>query len=371
MPACLPACPLGLCRGHESNRDNFCQTMDAVEAALGETEGPYFLAGGRGGWSGHAHCSSVGLLVAALQCCTAAASTCTGHPRRSLHEPCSVPCLPCSHSTAAATPRPGLPNPLPCKCPADFGLVDITFAPFLERIVSSIAYYKGFRVRGEVRSRCCVRGRLAAACVLQCYALATVGLLCTARHIARVYWGVRREVTMAAFNGCCHRLRMCVGLQAHTPRTTHLPPKQGRWPNLERWFAAMEARPAYAGFKSDHYTHVHDLPPQLGGCVGGEPGWLGWLVLPLQIGCATGCGVWCMAAGLAWCARRSANSLLAEQQQPSPCMPSACCKLHRPDSMTYMCPPASQPLPQSRRPSRLRMPLTARMARAGGCRWSR
>lgn len=28
--------------------------------------------------------------------------------------------------------------------------MDITFAPFLERIVSSLAYYKGFRVRGEV-----------------------------------------------------------------------------------------------------------------------------------------------------------------------------------------------------------------------------
>lgn len=36
----------------------------------------------------------------------------------------------------------------------------------------------------------------------------------------------------------------------------------------------MEARPAYAGFKSDHYTHVHDLPPQLGGCVSGELGTL-------------------------------------------------------------------------------------------------
>lgn len=47
------------------------------------------------------------------------------------------------------------------------------------------------------------------------------------------------------------------------------PPLQGRWPNVERWFEAMEARPAYAGFKSDHYTHVHDLPPQLGGCVAG------------------------------------------------------------------------------------------------------
>ena len=27
----------------------------------------------------------------------------------------------------------------------------------------------------------------------------------------------------------------------------------------------MEARPAYLGFKSDYYTHCHDLPPQLGG----------------------------------------------------------------------------------------------------------
>lgn len=55
---------------------------------------------------------------------------------------------------------------------------------------------------------------------------------------------------------------------AHTHTHTHA--LQGRWPNVERWFEAMEARPAYAGFKSDHYTHVHDLPPQLGGCVSGE-----------------------------------------------------------------------------------------------------
>jgi hypothetical protein len=45
---------------------------------------------------------------------------------------------------------------------------------------------------------------------------------------------------------------------------------QGRWPHLERWFDAMEARPAYAGFKSDYYTHCHDLPPQLGGCASGQ-----------------------------------------------------------------------------------------------------
>lgn len=42
---------------------------------------------------------------------------------------------------------------------------------------------------------------------------------------------------------------------------------QGRWPNLEQWFDALETRPVYMAFRSDHYTHCHDLPPQLGGCV--------------------------------------------------------------------------------------------------------
>lgn len=32
-----------------------------------------------------------------------------------------------------------------------FSLVDIIFAPFLERVAASIAYYKGFIVRGKVR----------------------------------------------------------------------------------------------------------------------------------------------------------------------------------------------------------------------------
>ena len=32
-----------------------------------------------------------------------------------------------------------------------------------------------------------------------------------------------------------------------------------------RWFEAMEQKPSYLGTKSDFYTHVHDLPPQLGG----------------------------------------------------------------------------------------------------------
>lgn len=73
---------------------------------------------------------------------------------------------------------------------SDFSMVDIVFAPFLERITASIPYYKGFIVRG-----------------------------------------------------------------------------QGTWLHLERWFDAMETRPAYLAFRSDYYTHCHDLPPQLGGCV--------------------------------------------------------------------------------------------------------
>lgn len=32
------------------------------------------------------------------------------------------------------------------------------------------------------------------------------------------------------------------------------------------WFAAMESRPTYRGTQSDFHTHVHDLPPQMGGC---------------------------------------------------------------------------------------------------------
>ncbi len=37
-------------------------------------------------------------------------------------------------------------------------------------------------------------------------------------------------------------------------------------PAIERWFAALERRPAYLGTQSDFHTHAHDLPPQLGGC---------------------------------------------------------------------------------------------------------
>ena len=48
---------------------------------------------------------------------------------------------------------------------------------------------------------------------------------------------------------------------------------RGLYPALNAWFDAMEAWPVYLGTKSDYYTHVHDLPPQLGGAwEGGEEG---------------------------------------------------------------------------------------------------
>lgn len=41
---------------------------------------------------------------------------------------------------------------------------------------------------------------------------------------------------------------------------------------LAAWFDAMETRATYRGTQSDFHTHVHDLPPQMGGCYGnGEP----------------------------------------------------------------------------------------------------
>lgn len=41
---------------------------------------------------------------------------------------------------------------------------------------------------------------------------------------------------------------------------------RAKFPALNKWFDAMETRESYLGTKSDIYTHVHDLPPQLGGC---------------------------------------------------------------------------------------------------------
>lgn len=72
---------------------------------------------------------------------------------------------------------------------SQLSLVDVTFSSMLERMAASLAYYKGYYLRGK-----------------------------------------------------------------------------GIWPAVERWFDAMESRPTYLATRSDHYTHCHDLPPQLGGC---------------------------------------------------------------------------------------------------------
>ncbi len=68
-----------------------------------------------------------------------------------------------------------------------FGIVDVIFTPYVERMNASLYYYKGYSLREE-NSR------------------------------------------------------------------------------FKAWFAAMETRPTYRGTQSDFHTHVHDLPPQMGGC---------------------------------------------------------------------------------------------------------
>ncbi|MGF1492270.1 MAG: glutathione S-transferase family protein [Microcoleaceae cyanobacterium] len=37
-------------------------------------------------------------------------------------------------------------------------------------------------------------------------------------------------------------------------------------PQLSIWFDGLESRSTYRGTQSDFHTHVHDLPPQMGGC---------------------------------------------------------------------------------------------------------
>lgn len=90
---------------------------------------------------------------------------------------------------AVCDAMPGTPGPffMGAEKPS---LVDITFAPMMERAAASLAYYKGWYLRG-----------------------------------------------------------------------------QGQFPQIERWFDAMESDfPAFAAFRSDYFTHAQDLPPQMGGC---------------------------------------------------------------------------------------------------------
>lgn len=86
----------------------------------------------------------------------------------------------------------------------DFSLVDIVFAPFLERMDASLTFYKGFRMRGQGKQK------------------------------------QERDRSQQCF--------------------------KGTYPRLEAWFAAMETRPAYIASRSDYYTHAFALPPQFGDC---------------------------------------------------------------------------------------------------------
>jgi len=42
---------------------------------------------------------------------------------------------------------------------------------------------------------------------------------------------------------------------------------RANYPNINKWFNAMEQRETYLGTQSDFHTHSHDLPPQMGMCV--------------------------------------------------------------------------------------------------------
>lgn len=64
-----------------------------------------------------------------------------------------------------------------------------------------------------------------------------------------------------------HIERMCASVpywKGLVVRAAPGTPGAGRWPNIDRWFAAFEARPAYVASRSDWYSHVKDIPPQYG-----------------------------------------------------------------------------------------------------------
>eukprot|EP00746_Dinoflagellata_sp_MGD_P136062 gnl/MRDRNA2_/MRDRNA2_70050_c0_seq1.p1 gnl/MRDRNA2_/MRDRNA2_70050_c0~~gnl/MRDRNA2_/MRDRNA2_70050_c0_seq1.p1 ORF type:complete len:516 (-),score=98.49 gnl/MRDRNA2_/MRDRNA2_70050_c0_seq1:248-1645(-) len=46
--------------------------------------------------------------------------------------------------------------------------------------------------------------------------------------------------------------------------------RDSRWPKVTAWFSEMEKRPTYRATQSDYHTHIHDLPPQIGGCIASD-----------------------------------------------------------------------------------------------------
>jgi glutathione S-transferase len=112
----------------------------------------------------------------------------------------------------------------------EFTLVDCVFASTLERIAASVLYYKGLQIKAAAAA--------------------------------------------AAAGGEA--------------------PAAQRWAGVQRWFVAMETRPAYRASQSDFHTHVHDLPPQIGGCLRSGERLAGEVLLADTVPrvCVSFCGGW-------------------------------------------------------------------------------
>lgn len=69
----------------------------------------------------------------------------------------------------------------------------------------------------------------------------------------------------------CASLLFFKGFKIRVPKGSN---EKTDYPAINKWFDALEQKPAYQLTKSDYYTHCWDLPPQLGGCLpedAGEP----------------------------------------------------------------------------------------------------
>jgi len=84
-----------------------------------------------------------------------------------------------------------------------------------------------------------------------------------------------KDVTIVDFMFAPFLERMAASLLFFKGFMMRVPPNTPTdYPNLNKWFDAMETLESYQLTKSDYYTHCWDLPPQLGGCTyepAGEP----------------------------------------------------------------------------------------------------
>jgi len=121
----------------------------------------------------------------------------------------------------------------------EIAMCDLVFAPFLERIAASIPYYKGV-------------------------SLFWMMWLLVLLALGRSWWIGRKKEKLTFFP---LKLKLSFSLfKTKKKLQVRIRGDRARFPALNRWFDAMETRDSYLGTKSDAYTHVHDLPPQLGGC---------------------------------------------------------------------------------------------------------